>query len=137
MLMRFCLEKTEVGEGEGGTGSQWLEQGWQGAGAPGWGEPDHHKLWSPRLGENRGCPLGRDPEGAGKESLPHSLSAGLADIPQQPAKGLGDRGLSRTEKERVWVGPRRGEGDPTGLDLTSWMPFRPCDCPQPITVTSE
>ena len=137
MLMRFCLEETEVGEGEGGTGSQWLDQGWRRAGAPGRGGPDHHELWSPCLGENCGCPLGHDPEGAGKESLPHSLPARLADIPQQSVKGPGDTGQSRTEKEWVWVGPRRGEGDPTVLDSTSWTPFRPCDCPQPITVTSE
>lgn len=80
MLMRFCLEKTAIGEGEGGTGSQRWEQGWQGAGASGFGGPDHHELWSPRLGENHSCPLGRDPEGAAKESLPHSLPAWLADL---------------------------------------------------------
>ena len=96
--MRFCLEKTEVGEGEGGTRNQRWERGQQGAGAPGWGGPAHHELWSP----DRGCPLSSDPEGAGKESLPHSLPTWLADlIPQQPVKGPGDMGPSRTEKERV------------------------------------
>lgn len=102
ILMRFCLEKTEVGGREGGTRSQRRERGQQGAGAPGWGGPAHHKLWSPRLGEDRGCPLSHDPEGAGRGSLPHSLPAWLADlIPQQPVKGPGDMGPSRTEKERV------------------------------------
>lgn len=98
--MRFCLERTEVGEGEGGTRNQRRDRGQQGAGAPGWGGP--HELWSPCLREDRGCPLSSDPEGAGKESLPHSLPGWLADlIPQQPVKGSGDMGPSRTEKE--WV----------------------------------
>lgn len=100
--MRFCLERTEVGEGEGGTRNQRRDRGQQGAGAPGWGGPAPHELWSPCLREDRGCPLSSDPEGAGKESLPHSLPGWLADlIPQQPVKGSGDMGPSRTEKE--WV----------------------------------